>query len=150
MIGLAWWDVHEHPPQTPQEINAAFQRMNDLRISGSPVAGMNKPLAQAFSRAAFFSEQEIMQGRPYVTLSLLAVHPEHQRRGVGSLLLRHGLEKFDPLGLPTYLDCGRYGKALYERYGFEVVKDFPFDGREHGGRSEGKHWCMLRPAQTSS
>jgi GNAT superfamily N-acetyltransferase len=147
ILATSWWAIVESPPKTPDEIAATFEKAAQTRIRESPPEGMNSALYEAFLKAAIYSEYETMQGRSYVSLRVLATNPAHQRKGAGSLLLKHGLCKFsDQLHLPTYLDAGINGKPLYERFGFEVTSTFPFDGRNYGGRSEGKHWCMVRPA----
>ena len=60
------------------------------------------------------------------------------------MLLRQGLEKADRLGLPVVIISGISGRLLYERYGFRVLNELPLDCRDYGGRSDGKHWSMLR------
>lgn len=147
MVAVSWWAMEDHPASTREEIDAEWEQANKARNGGAPVADMNSALGEAFLRAAVYSEYETMGGQPYMSLRLLATHPQHHRKGAGSLLLRHGLEKADNLKMPVYLDAGINGRPLYERFGFKVTSDFPFDGRHFGGRSEGKHWCMLRPAQ---
>ena len=87
------------------------------------------------------------QGRTHGVLSILAVLPEYHRRGIASMILQDGLRRMDARSLPAYLDCGVQGKPLYERFGFRFVKDYPLDAREYGGRSEGRHWCMVRSEQ---
>ncbi|KAK5124470.1 hypothetical protein LTR85_001687 [Meristemomyces frigidus] len=147
MVAVAWWALVEHPAKNQQEIDTVWEQANKARNGGAPVAEMNSALGEAFLRAAVYAEYNMIRGQPYMSLRLLATHPAHHRRGAGSLLLRQGLEKADRLNLPVYLDAGVNGRPLYLRHGFTVTSDFPFDGRQHGGRSEGKHWCMLRPAQ---
>lgn len=147
MVAVSWWALAERPAKNQDEIDAEWEQANKARAGGAPVAGMNSVLGEAFLRAAVYSEYETMKGQPYMSLRILATHPEHHRRGAGSLLLRHGLHKADSLHLPVYLDSAVSGRRLYEQNGFTVAGDFPFDGRQYGGRSEGKHWCMLRPAQ---
>ncbi|KAK2019121.1 acetyltransferase [Colletotrichum eremochloae] len=61
-------------------------------------------------------------------LSTLAVHPEFQGKGYGSLLVREGLQQVDKEGVPAWL-IGLGGvEPFYERLGF-VVK-----GRANVGR----------------
>ena len=144
-MGIASWSVIEHPPQSKEELDAAFESASKARFDVPPIEGMNEEIDRAFFRAAFYSEAEIVGEQPYMMLRILAVHPEHQRRGVGKLLLQQGLDRADRLGLPVYLDAGESGKPVYERYGFEVKKVMPLDCTEYGGRSDGRHWCMLRP-----
>jgi len=146
LIAVSWWAIVEHPSKTAEEIEAEYQIAHRARYGADSVsiAGMNTPLGEAFLKVLIYSEAETMQGQPYMTLRILATHPKHHRKGAGSLLLRQGLEKADRLNLPVYLDSARSGKALYERHDFVVTSDFPFDARQYGGRSEGKHWCMVR------
>ncbi|KAK5114464.1 hypothetical protein LTR62_002399 [Meristemomyces frigidus] len=148
-VGISWWAVKREPPKTQEEVETQWQTVLQAQNASSPTAGFNTVLAEAFQKAAIFTEFKVMRGIPYSSLRVLAVHSQYQRRGIGSLLLEHGLRKFgDDLRLPVYLTCGVAGKPLYERHGFEVVCDFPFDGREYGGRSEGRHWCMFRALPT--
>jgi len=49
-------------------------------------------------------------------LSPVGVHPDHQRRGVGSALIRHGLDLVPRLGVPLVFLEG--DPAYYSRFGF--------------------------------
>ena len=147
IVGISWWASDLHPPASRDEIEEAYQASRKKRGAEPQVEGMNEELAREYFKVAFCSELETIAGRPYVTLRMLATNPRYHRRGVGSLLLKHGLEKADSLGLPVYLDCSVGGKPLYERYGFKVIGDFPLNCSEYGGRSNGTHWLMLREPQ---
>ena len=148
MIAISRWAMIDRPASTRQEVDAAWQRAQAAREAELPVVGTNTVMDEAFRRAAMYAEFNTIRDRPYMSLRLLAVHPRHHRKGAGSLLLRHGLARADELKLPVYLDSSVSGKALYAKYGFDVIGEFPFDGRQYGGRSEGKHWDMLRPARS--
>jgi GNAT superfamily N-acetyltransferase len=148
ILGISWWDRILQPAASQDEIVKGFEEAYASRNLGKLVAGFQSELDYAFFKAAYFSEAEVVDGMPYMSLRLLATDPRHQRRGVGSTLLRHGLERADRLSLPTYLDSGISGRPLYEKFGFEVKRDFPLDCTEYGGRSGGTHWCMLRPAKS--
>ena len=149
IAAVSWWAFSKNPPQTKGEIDSTFEVAYQNRNAGPPVESWNAELDNAFFKAAFYSEMQVTAGRPYMSLRLLAVDPKHQRRGAGTLLLEHFLAEVDRLQLPAYLDSGVSGKALYERFGFEVIMDFPLNCLDYGGRSDGRHWCMLRPARTS-
>jgi ribosomal protein S18 acetylase RimI-like enzyme len=46
--------------------------------------------------------------------------------GIGSRLLRAGLNRADEAGLPAYLETGTTRNvALYRRHGFEVIHEAP-------------------------
>ena len=147
MVAVSWWAVISLPRKTKEEIDSKFEEISKARNAG-PQVDMNKELDHAFFKAGYYSENESMDGKSFMSLRLLATHPKHQRRGAGSMLLKQGLEKANKSGLPVYLDAGVNGKPLYERFGFKVVKEFPLNCLEYGGRSNGEHWCMLRPAQS--
>jgi GNAT superfamily N-acetyltransferase len=52
-------------------------------------------------------------------LALLAVRPDHHRRGIGSALLKHHLTALDREQRPAYLEAtGLRTRALYLRHGF--------------------------------
>ncbi|KAK5168951.1 uncharacterized protein LTR77_006260 [Saxophila tyrrhenica] len=146
IVAVSWWEEEHDPPQTQGQVDANFAQAYEARNDSPSVEGFQADLDYAAFRAAFYSEAEVMQGRPYMTLKLLATSPGHHRRGAGSLLLKHGLEKADRVGLPVYLATGVTGKPLYERFGFVYQRDMPINCLEYGGRSNGRHWCMLRPA----
>ncbi len=57
----------------------------------------------------------------YWYLCALGVEPERQRKGVGSLLLRWGLERAREEGVPVSLIGSDEGRRLYAKYGFKVV-----------------------------
>lgn len=70
--------------------------------------------------------------RKRVYLHVLAVHPNHQRKGIGRKLIQWGLDEADRLGLIAYLEASADGVRLYEQTGFEKVKDVYMDLRPFG------------------
>jgi ribosomal protein S18 acetylase RimI-like enzyme len=76
---------------------------------------------------------------PHIHLAVLGVDPAHQRTGVGSLLVRSGLDRADEVGLPVYLDTSSAENVpYYRRFGFDVLVEFDFPlGGPHA-------WGMLR------
>ncbi|MEM1118038.1 MAG: GNAT family N-acetyltransferase [Bacteroidota bacterium] len=72
-------------------------------------------------------------------LGLLAVDPEAQGRGVGSALLRRGLDRADAEGAEAYLETGTEANVgFYARHGFEVEGRIPLP-------TAPTHWAMRRP-----
>ncbi|MEZ4554222.1 MAG: GNAT family N-acetyltransferase [Dehalococcoidia bacterium] len=60
---------------------------------------------------------------PHRYLYLVGVEPEHQGRGVGSALIRAGLEACDRDRLPAYLESSKARNVpLYVKHGFRVVE----------------------------
>lgn len=73
------------------------------------------------------NRRNIMGTRPYAFLNMLFANPKHHRRGAGAMLLKAFVDKADQLGLECYLESSIEGRALYERFGFQVLKEVKFD-----------------------
>ncbi|KIL88804.1 hypothetical protein FAVG1_08053 [Fusarium avenaceum] len=59
-----------------------------------------------------------------IELHYIGVRPDHQQKGVASILVKSGLEEVDKLGLDaTVIAMGRRGMGLYRKYGFEIVEE---------------------------
>ena len=59
---------------------------------------------------------------PHWYLSMIGVDPSRQGQGLGSALLKAGLQRCDADGLPAYLESSSPKNVpLYERHGFEVI-----------------------------
>jgi ribosomal protein S18 acetylase RimI-like enzyme len=63
---------------------------------------------------------------PHWYLSQIAVDPENQNNGIGSILLQTKLNNKE--NWPIYLDCNdKRAKKFYERHGFKVVDQVKLD-----------------------
>ncbi|RDW56654.1 hypothetical protein BP6252_14067 [Coleophoma cylindrospora] len=58
------------------------------------------------------------KGARCCVLDILSTHPEHQRRGAGSLLVKWGTDIADAMGVPAYIEGSIYARRLYEQNGF--------------------------------
>ncbi|WP_307802576.1 GNAT family N-acetyltransferase [Cellulomonas dongxiuzhuiae] len=69
--------------------------------------------------AALGGTAQLAPAEPGAYLNYLAVHPEHQSRGLGSRLLRHGLDALrgEP-GTPWLATTDPRNVPFYERHGF--------------------------------
>lgn len=148
IMAISHWTVNTDPPSEADGIQKAYDAAVETRSKRLVPEGKNTALEEAFFKVAFSTELETMAGRSYVDLGLLATDPKYQGKGAGKALLAQGLsEVVDKLALPCYVLASRSAKPLYEKAGCELKDVFPFDCRKYGGRSEGKHWIMVRPAQ---
>jgi ribosomal protein S18 acetylase RimI-like enzyme len=72
-------------------------------------------------------------------LNVIGVHPDHQRKGYGRMMIERMLKRIDSEGLPTYLDTNSAKNiTIYRKFGFEVVKEYETIGNTH--------WGMIRPS----
>ncbi|KAF1995860.1 hypothetical protein P154DRAFT_525963 [Amniculicola lignicola CBS 123094] len=90
------------------------------------------------------AKRGIMDSKPYMMLNSLATHPDHERRGAGSMIVKWGVEKADELNIETYLNSSKIARPLYERHGFVLVEGVEFDRTVWGGEGIDWHGCMVR------
>ncbi|KAJ5183801.1 hypothetical protein N7492_001417 [Penicillium capsulatum] len=92
-------------------------------------ASSDSALCDLFFGTMSQHHKELMDGRPHYYLEILGVHPNYQRRGLASRLLKWGLERADQDGVEVYLSSSPEGKPMYEKYGFQSQNSFsPFPG----------------------
>lgn len=75
-----------------------------------------------------------------------AVHPNWQRKGVGSMLIRTFLESVDATHAKCYVHSSRTGKSLYEKFGFKVLGVVSVDLKEFGDYEPYTTWDLQRDA----
>ena len=77
-------------------------------------------------------------------LHILAVHPSYQRRGLGAILIRPGLEAADKAGAKTFIEAFSFGLPLYLKHGWEPVDEMVIDIRPHGGHKVTRQKLLIR------
>ncbi|UNI17904.1 hypothetical protein JDV02_004211 [Purpureocillium takamizusanense] len=66
-------------------------------------------------------------GKRHFFVNHLMVHPRHQRRGVGGMLLREVTARSDDEGVPTLIVASAEARGLYVRCGFAVLGEWTID-----------------------
>jgi len=83
---------------------------------------------QAFDEYIEKKHKELVPNKHWY-LSILAVDPQHQRKGYASKLLNEMLSYIDEEGLHCYLETeGEKNVSMYQHFGFEVVDEFIVPG----------------------
>ena len=91
--------------------------------------------------------------RPATGLSNLFTAVDHQRKGVGSLLMADGLTTVDAKGLFAFLEATPVAMPLYARFGFREVSHFDVDvgaASADGRQQSYRMTFMAREASSSS
>jgi len=89
-----------------------------------------KTVGDRFSRVLkeFESDQQENEGANAETLLLMGTHPDMQSKGLGSELIRAGIERANSLGRPCYIEATTpRNVALYKRHGFRVLREYQCD-----------------------
>lgn len=82
-------------------------------------------------------------------MSLLAVRPEYQRKGLGSLLLTPVLELADKENAKTFVQASGKGLGLYLKHGWEEVDEIVLDFSPYGGAKHAKTALLIREPRAS-
>ncbi|CAI6341189.1 unnamed protein product [Periconia digitata] len=76
---------------------------------------------QRFQTASGWNSLDVYKNRWHI--SILAVSPAHQRRGVGAMLVQHAQRLAAEDRVPLTLESSMMGKAMYMKQGLEVVSE---------------------------
>ncbi len=64
------------------------------------------------------------------------MHPDNQRKGIGTVLVQSGMEQAAKLGLDILIYAKSQGVGVYKRLGFRVEREFVLDDSMYGGTGE--------------
>ena len=124
---------------------AAVRRLNEVAFANGPEAALVDKLRDACENYVSFVavEQGSVVGHILFTpvtldngglvgmgLAPMAVLPSQQRRGIGSLLVRHGLEHLRRSGCPFIIVLGH--PQYYPRFGFEPASRYKLSSQWQG------------------
>jgi len=145
IVGFVIWSADPlAPPSPPSSPMSDAEKARDKAIRDSFMKGADLTLLKSMGKEHDAAEQ--MVPSPHWYLGNIVVAPEAQGHGVGTVLLKYGLDKADVQGLPVFCLSSDEGWQLYSRNGFEVMRWCNFQ------TSKGESFrerAVLRPAQVS-
>lgn len=78
-------------------------------------------------------------------MDYLGVHPDHQRKGIASMLVRSGIQQSNRLGMSVYLVAmGRKALGMYQRLGFELLEESIQELSKWGGRGLYETFVLIK------
>ncbi|RDW95052.1 hypothetical protein BP5796_00815 [Coleophoma crateriformis] len=92
--------------------------------------------------------EEACQGQPFLKLWEIAIHPRYQNQGLGTSLMKEFMGEIETKNVQAVLGASKEGLGLYEKFGFERIKEMDFDLEKYSaGEIKGreKHVVMWRP-----
>jgi len=131
VAGFAVWEIprrhwrHENFPQFVYR--KTIERMDALNDWLYPTAGVRGDRRRLIrSLRMEHANKHLGEGKVEETwyLKTLAVHPKFQRKGVGTALVKWGMERARLNGERLYVDASYVGKPLYLKLGFTEVGGF--------------------------
>ena len=118
VVGAAAW----HRPGAPSPGGLATMR---------GLAGMARATRTRLGEwSRLGSAIELRPAEPHWYLFHVGAEPDHQARGVGSTLVRRGLERVDAEGVAAHLECAPELVGYYARFGFAEVAAVPLEALE--------------------
>lgn len=112
IIGGCRWHVHESDPYEKSRgkpfVALTYPEGTERDFASLVLGQVLNPRAERYTR-------------PHAHLHICFVHPEHRRRGVGSMMVEWGVTKADKMGVESFLEASFIARPLYEKFGFVVV-----------------------------
>ncbi len=138
LAGIALWLPHDKADMTFGDI---------IRVGGLGLPTRIGPLALGRLLAAdntLTTFRRRLAPVPHEYLILLGVSPDHQGRGIGATLVRHGLERLRVWKRPCYLETQHEQNVpMYQHLGFKLRHESVLPGTNL------RNWCLLQDGEVS-
>jgi len=121
VVGFACWTA------TPGD-NSWFEKFElsllklEARYSKFFDKGLDKQRYKQLLQVDEFSFYDDLEKTGYLHLGLLAVSPQHQRKGIATELVKWGFEYAEREQMPCTLEGSVMGRPLYEKLGFKTIE----------------------------
>ncbi|KAH8809314.1 putative GNAT family acetyltransferase [Xylogone sp. PMI_703] len=135
IVAWAQWRFYTDPLSPPEWEDKEFPP------PANPVA------CNEFFKLLFDKRNAHMTGKRFAHLNILVTLPNYQGLGLGSKLLRQGLDEADKASLSSWLEATARGLPVYRKFGYEGVDKLELDLTRYGGDGMWTNTCMLRPAK---
>ncbi|KAK6006764.1 hypothetical protein QM012_005772 [Aureobasidium pullulans] len=142
LISAVVWpesQVQECTKEKRAEFQQMFEDVGDRGLRMDLLEFRSTPLEEIDAR--------IKESGPFLELDYLATAPQYQRRGIGAMLLKAGLEVADAHGLKSYVTSSVAGVKLYQKHGFEIVETSTINYSQFGGVEPVTNYFMIRKSQ---
>ncbi|RMZ72442.1 Acyl- N-acyltransferase [Pyrenophora seminiperda CCB06] len=137
--------VCETDPERRRGYEEEFQSVTE----DGKIRGIDHGMVDELSEAIEVAETRVLgKGKKFLALDYLATHPEHQKRGIGSMLLSEGLAYADKHGLKTIVVAKTPGVKLYLDHDFHIVEKVQQERPQYGWSSPYTTTILIREPQT--
>ncbi|KAK4195224.1 hypothetical protein QBC40DRAFT_186336 [Triangularia verruculosa] len=135
VTGFVKWTSPSHP--------------QDVKLEKSDIVhleGCCRQFLDEYGSRAEEAKERSVGDKPCYRLSFVCTDPQHQGRGIGTLLTRRVLEMAERDHLPVYLESTDVAVSIYERLGFRSIDSFEMRIPRRGSDTETvlyKEECMV-------
>ncbi|KAF7595678.1 hypothetical protein BBP40_005122 [Aspergillus hancockii] len=139
IVGWAWWIFY---PDLESYIEGAKAYVKDH--GSPPKTAISREAYLEYFQTVISKREKWIGARHTGFLQVLVVLPEYQGRGIGTQLVKMGLEDAKTLNLPVWLESSPEGYALYKKLGFNDLNDnVVIDLTKYGESGTAVSACML-------
>jgi len=149
LVGFATWEL---PKPNALEKEDSLEKVEETsNPRGLPdIPGVNTKLWNEKVNRPRAAYERDMDTSKDMLLHYFFVHPNYQRRGIGTLLLQWGLSKADESKAKIWLTSTPQAIATYEKNGWGVVECYDVDLESYGGSGiYSRAWMLRQPMQTA-
>ena len=156
VLGCAKWTVENDDLDTGMDKSVQSSEEEEGKRDVGKLPFHPPDVADEDSNEAFFNDwmpkvlkirHRYLNKKQAVVLDDLAVLPDHQRQGAGTLLLNRFLDFADGRDLPRYLESTPLAQELYIRHRFQVIDTVEIDlGKWKQGNAVYKSAILYRDA----
>ncbi|KAL6237493.1 hypothetical protein BDW75DRAFT_78628 [Aspergillus navahoensis] len=130
LVGLARWAVFAED----QEVDKSIEEIVEARL-GPDIPERRDEVAKEIYTSIQLGKRELLgvgaldsnekgiKLRKRVELEGICVHPDYQGKGIAKRLLAWGIAEAERLGVDVYLEATEAGRPVYERMGFQTLKE---------------------------
>lgn len=139
IVAVAKWNIYDGV--IPEEFvpdGPFWSSKDEKELAQHMFHGFNIPRMKAIKES----------GGNLVSMDMLTVAPQSQKRGAGRMLVRWGTAIADQMGVEAVVEASDQARHLYESEGFKYVEHFVVPLPEKwAGRDRQEYDWMVRPAK---
>ncbi|KAJ5609447.1 hypothetical protein N7528_010014 [Penicillium herquei] len=129
---------------TPEE-RATYEKMSDATSrNGQPIGLKGGEQSRYRNAPLIAADARVTKNGPFLALDYLTTHPDFWHRGVGSMLVKSGLDVADQYGLKTYVMSEPAALKLYLNFDFQLIETVSTDYSQFGGKEPMVHYFLTR------
>ena len=139
MAALALWN-YTRPKNDEEWDREAVERPDSL----GTLSPTSKDIIVPFLLEETAAKRRIMGSTRWWELDTLSTAPEYQRKGLGSMLMKWGIEQLEERSVPSVIVSTEAGKSTYLKHGYETLGTWGIELGNHGGTRRYENSILVR------
>ncbi|OHW96514.1 GNAT family acetyltransferase [Colletotrichum incanum] len=121
-----------------------YEALYDAYTVNGKIKGLNNDIMESLSPLLEKTKEDILKTANLLALDYIAVFPDRQKQGIGSVLLEDGISVAEGAGLRTYVMSTPTRLKLYEGHGFVRLKTIIQDDFKWGSTEPHVNHFLVR------